>query len=240
MVAQDKIQLQAPGGSWESIKKIIRAYYAVADEENPTVERVAQLAGVHRPVVSTNNNFLRSAGILQEAANKLTPAGARLATGISINNQPLVSSALQEIVRSQDGLNHLVSLLKARSSMSLDAFRGEMVMVTGLDANSRNLQFLKAIVDLLVESMLVNLDNEELTFSGIQIGEARRVNPAKEAPVKTGEVARSKDTTSKTVPIPLGVGRLVHVELPDDWSSRDLPKLLKMLELSLGSEEEAK
>jgi hypothetical protein len=35
-----KAKLQAPGGSWESLKKIIRAYHAVADNENPTVEQV--------------------------------------------------------------------------------------------------------------------------------------------------------------------------------------------------------
>jgi hypothetical protein len=30
---------------------------------------------------------------------------------------------------------------------------------------------------------------------------------------------------------------LVQVELPNDWTSRDLPKLLKMLELSLSDSE---
>src|SRR5260370_349531 len=122
MADTSKVLLQAPGGSWESLKKIIRAYNAVADEENPTVERVAQLAGLQRPVVSSSNNFLRSAGILQEGTNKLTPAATRFATGLGINNQALVTSALQEIVRSQEGLANLLNMLKARSPMSLEAF----------------------------------------------------------------------------------------------------------------------
>jgi len=233
-----KPRLIAPGGSWESLKKIIRAYHAVADVENPTVEQVAQLAGLQRPVISGNNNFLRSAGILQENANKLTPVATRMATGLGLNNQTLVQSALQEIIRSQEGLSHLVNLLKARSTMSLEAFRGEIVMVTGLDENSRNLQFLKAIVDLLQDSMLVRAENDEITFIGTHVAYLPEP-PAPKAPAgneyKRGESPRM--LTERTIPIPLGVGRLVHIELPEDWSSRDLPKLLKMLELSLSDTE---
>ena len=39
-------------------------------------------------------------------------------------------------------------------------------------------------------------------------------------------------------PIPLGPGRLAHVELPADWKPKELKKLLKMLELALGDDEE--
>src|SRR5438477_6139094 len=121
-----KSPLQAPGGSWESTKRIIRAYHAVAGDETPTVEKVAQLAGMQRPVVSGSNNFLRSAGILQEGANKLTPVATRFATGLGLNNQALTTSALREIVKAQEGLNYLVNILQARSSMSLEAFKGEI------------------------------------------------------------------------------------------------------------------
>lgn len=240
MADTSKVRLQAPGGSWESLKKIIRAYHAVADEENPTVEKVAQLAGLQRPVVSGSNNFLRSAGILQEGTNKLTPVATRFATGLGINNQSLIASALQEIIKTQDGLSHLVNILRARSSMSLEAFRGEIVLITGLDENSRNLQFLKAVVDMLLESGMVKVEGDDISFRGTYIGDlsGRAEVPARQPSSKTHEPTRTTFQPNGTVvPISLGVGRLVHVELPNDWSSRDLPKLLKMLELSLSDSE---
>jgi len=240
MADASKVRLQAPGGSWESLKKIIRAYHAVADEENPTVEKVAQLAGLQRPVVSGSNNFLRSAGILQEGTNKLTPVATRFATGLGINNQALIASALQEIVKTQDGLSHLFNILRARSTMSLEAFRGEIVLITGLDENSRNLQFLKAIVDMLVESGMVKVEGDEISYRGMLIGDlsGRAEVPVRTPPATgTPEPNRSTLPNGTVVPISLGVGRLVHVELPNDWSSRDLPKLLKMLELSLSDSE---
>jgi hypothetical protein len=235
-MADSKAPLQSPGSSWESIKKIIRAYNAVADDENPTVENVAVLAGLQRPVVSGNNNFLRSTGILQENANKLTDVGYRLATGMGINNPSLVSSALRDIIRGQAGLNHLLNMLRARSVMSMEAFRGEIVMITGLDANSRNLQFLKTIVDMLSDSGMVKVENDEIAYRGIFTGEIDGRAHVQQTP-KPNEAPKSPSSNSKIVPISLGVGRLVNVELPEDWSSgRDLPKLLKMLELSLGEE----
>lgn len=239
-----KSRLQAPGGSWESLKKIIRAYHAVSDTETPTVEQVAQIAGLQRPVVSGSNNFLRSAGILQEGANKLTPVATRFATGLGINNQALVTGALQEIVRSQAGLSYLVNMLKARSSMPMDAFRGEIVLLTGLDEKSRNLQFLKAIVDMLQESGMVEVQKDEIRYRGVYIGDlSGRAEIPKHEPTRAQGVTRGtfqRETlqpNGTVVPISLGVGRLVHVGLPDDWTSRDLPKLLKMLELSLSDSE---
>jgi hypothetical protein len=238
MADTSKARLQSPGGSWESLKKIIRAYHAVADEENPTVEKVAQLAGLQRPVVSGNNNFLRSAGILQETTNKLTELGSRLATGLGINNSSLVNSALREIIRSQDGLSHLLNMLKARSTMSVEAFRGEIVMVTGLDANSRNLQFLKTVVDMLIESGMVKVENDEISFRGTYIGDLNGKAELPKPP-KPNDPPKPPSSDSRVVPIPLGPSRLVNVELPEDWTpSRDLPKLLKMLELSLSEEDQ--
>lgn len=239
MAETSKVQLLAPGGSWESLKKIIRAYHAVADVENPTVEQVAQLAGLQRPVVSGSNNFLRSTGILQEGTNKLTPVATRFATGLGINNQALISNALQEIVKAQDGLSYLVNILRARSTMSLEAFKGEIVLITGLDENSRNLQFLKTVVDLLQESGLVKVDSDEISFRGVHSGDlnGRAETPTRQQPTRAQQpTPGALQANGTVVPISLGVGRLVHVELPSDWTSRDLPKLLKMLELSLSDE----
>jgi hypothetical protein len=243
MAESAKLRLQAPGGSWESIKKIIRAYDAVADADNPTVEHVATLAGVQRPVVSQNNNFLRSVGILQDGVNKLSALGSRLATGLAVGNASLVGSAIQDLVRAQEGLSHLVTLLRARSSMSVEAFRGEIVVMCGLNAESRNLLFLKTVVDMLQDGMIVKVEDDEISFRGFYVGETTGVATATTAVPTNGPLPpekRGSGTVSdaQSIPIPLGVGRLVHVHLPEDWSPKDLPKLLKMLELSLGEGEQ--
>ena len=40
----DEKQLALPGSSWDTVKKIIRAFYAAQSEENPKLEGIARLA----------------------------------------------------------------------------------------------------------------------------------------------------------------------------------------------------
>lgn len=45
--------------------------------------------------------------------------------------------------------------------------------------------------------------------------------------------------SESAMPIPLGKGRIAHVILPDDWTAKkDLKRFLKMLQLSLGEEDD--
>lgn len=244
-------QLQTPGSSWETVKKIIRAYHAAQEDESPTIEHIAGLAGVQRPVVSMNNNFLRASGILQEDQNKLTPLGVRLATGISHGNQSLIMTALQDVAKGYEPLSRLINLLRARGEMKTEAFRGEIILLGGLSQDARAGSLIKTILDLLQESRLVEINEDAVRFKGFYVGEITGVSDERPS-VKTSTDSTAKQADSMrsssaieaddlTIPIPLGVGRLVRIKLPEDWSAaKDLPKLLKMLQLSLGDGEDEK
>lgn len=58
---------------------------------------------------------------------------------------------------------------------------------------------------------------------------------------RQGESPSSQDRimdSERIMPIPLGPGRLVRLELPEDWdATKDLSRLLKMLKLSLSEED---
>jgi hypothetical protein len=240
MPDDSKPRLQVPSGSWESLKKIIRAYHAAEDHDNPTVDDVASLAGVQRPVVSANNNFLRSMGIVQEGQNKLTPLGTRLATGLSLNNDSLVTDALKELIKGHPSLSILLNMMKARGTMTLEAMRGEIILLAGLNQNSRNLPFIKAIIDMMEDSKLIEVTDDNVAFKGFFIGDlsGRVQSPPPSTQSDSSRRSEGRLEAGRTIPIPLGVGRLVRVELPEDWKGKsDLAKLLKMLELSLGEED---
>ncbi len=87
-------ELALPGSSWETIKKIIRAFYAVQSEENPKLESISRYAAVPRPVVSMNNNFLRSVGMVRSDQWKLTDMGVRYATALQMNNDSMAEETL--------------------------------------------------------------------------------------------------------------------------------------------------
>ena len=250
-VMDDKVNTFAmPGGSWESIKKIVRAYGAARDEEKPTVESIAGLAGLHRPVISKNNNFLRAVGILRADNNKLTPVGEQLATGIALENEPLVTESLRQIIGETRVLARLVGVMEARGQVKLDAFKAQVILLAGLNESSTNLAYIRALVDMLVEAAVVKVEGDTLSLHSAM----SRKPPEELERAKSGEKERKAEESDGTpthiadhrgapgvlrTPIALSPDRLAYIELPADWNGKkELAKLLKLLQLSLGDEVE--
>lgn len=225
------------------LKKIISAYYAVNDHENPGVNEVAEIAGKPRPVVSGCNVFLRSAGILRDGENKLTESGAKLALGISHENEDVTREALEDIVKQSPHLARLVAIIRARGSMRMDALRGAIIVAAGLDKDNRNVAFVKSIVDLLGESGLVAFDNDMVlparSAERVPVEGATRIEVLE--PTVTARDATPGDAPIAPkgyipTPFPLGPNRLAYLSLPGDWSPKELPKLLRMIELAFGAD----
>jgi hypothetical protein len=229
-----------PYHSWETILKIIRAYNAAASYEKATVNDVAKLAGFQRPVVSANNNFLREIGLLQEEQNKLTALGTQLATGMEIGNQSMVSEALQESVKYSTGLTRLLNTLRARGTMSIDSFKGQLITVAQLTKDSPTLNTQKTVIDYLEAAQMIENDGTNVTYIGHGLGaklpdERLTEEPPASLPPLSSATPQYQDSG---IPLPLGVGRLAYLKLPERWDKKDLAKLLKMIELALSDESE--
>lgn len=148
------------------VKRIVRAYGAAPKDEDSSVQSVAALAGLHRPIVSANNNFLRSLGVLDPDKLKLTPVGVKLATGIGIESVPIITEALQELAKATPILAQLLNVLRARGPMDMAAFRGQIILATGLNENSPSLSMVKTLVDLLEESKLIETRDDKVILCG--------------------------------------------------------------------------
>jgi len=248
-MADDASKLIVPGASWEMLKKIISAYYQVKDQDNPSVDDVAEIAGKPRPVVSSCNVFLRSMGILRGDENKLTEVGAKFALGLSHENEEIVREALDEVVTQSQPLARLVAIIRARGSMKMDALRGAIIVAAGLSKDSRNVVFVKSIVDLLGESGLVTFDEDAvLPARSMNRSPSLATTPpepsrteATEQPSSGWDASREAPIAPKgyiPTPFPLGRNRLAYLSLPGDWTPSELPRLLKMIELAFGEEKD--
>ena len=226
--------LALPGSSWDTAKKIIRAFYAVQNEENPKLEGIARYAAVPRPVISMNNNFLRSVGFVRDDQWKLTEKGLRYATALQMNNPSMASETLGELLRANPIINQLLRLLMARGEMKADTFRAELILRLGVSPTDRRVAFVKPLLEMLQEGELIHIDGDTVNLAnmhGLSDKEVYQTQPQPPAP-KVPEFAPSDG-----LPLLLGPNRIVYVRLPSDWvATRDLPKLLKLLEISLGED----
>lgn len=189
---------QMPGHPWPMVKRIVRAYGASQSDENSTVQSVADLANVQRTVVSGNNNFLRSIGVLEIDNNRLTPLGVKLATGIGIENASLIAEAIQEVASTTPILNRLLSTLKARGPMEADAFRGQVILLAGLNQNSPTLKNVKTLIDMLEEGELIeSRDNKVLLVANRSVDNGNVRPPAVEPPKETDDSVQHRNATNR-------------------------------------------
>ena len=240
MAALPKNKSFMPGSSWEAIKRVIRAYHAVADEENPSGGTVAKLAGLPRPVVSTNNNFLRILGILQPDQFKLTETGARFALGMAMNNGAMVREALQQAAQQAEPIRELLNILRARGSMNMQAFKGEIMLRLGLNHKSWQLPYIKTLLDFLEESQLIAIKDDTVSLIvGLRVKVEGNLAMSDSVNQPQGEAKQPVIVQhGDRLPLPLGPSRLAYIELPPDWDRKELRKLIKLLEISLGDDEE--
>jgi hypothetical protein len=229
--------LALPGSSWDTVKRIIRAFSAAHNEENPKVEEIAQLAGVQRPVVSMNNNFLRSVGFVRVDQWKLTDLGLRYALALEMGNDSMAAENLAELVRAQPILSQAVSVIRARGELKIDTLKAEVMVRLGVHQSDRRAQFVKPVLDMLQESGLVRMMDDTVTIGDSGRSGGPRLEELPQSPKPPAPLA-SSPAMSEGLPILLGPNRLAYLQLPSDWEKKDLPKLLKMLQLALGDDVE--
>jgi hypothetical protein len=240
MVQNLDYKFPMPYSSWDAIRKILRAYNAASDRENPTVTEIADLAGIHRPQVSANNKFLREVGLLQTDKNKLSQIGSRVANGFELGNESMILEALQESVNGSPGLSKFVNTLRARGTMSVEAFKAQVITAAGLTADSPTLVYVRTVIDYLETAQMIRIEGNNIIFTGHGLSgfapEEKPPTPPTSTPPVPPKPAQNSEELG--IPIPLGLAKLAYLKLPEGWTNKDLPKLLKLIELSLGDDSE--
>jgi len=237
-----KTEFTMPGGSWDTIKRIIQAYYATHEVKESTVASIANLGGMARPIISRNNNFLRSVGLVEENQFRLTQIGVRLAVGLAKKDQSLIVESLQEVINKTEKLNQIVRTVQARGEITERSLRNEALLALGLNEKSAGIGYLRTVLELLYESRMLTVENGKVSFFGEYVREIKGIADDRQENERRGGRERpgnrgGQPNVEGKVPIPLGAERRAYLELPSDWQPKDLKKLLKMIELALGEDE---
>jgi len=226
-----QIRFQMPEASWPTLKKIIRAYHAKRSSENVQVLDVAQAAGLHRPLVSSNNNFLKSVGLLEHDAYRLTPLGTELGVGISRNDADTVREALRKIVEGCAPLNGLVETLEARGELSVEAFESQVLLALDLSENDRRVRWIGTLLDLLSEADRIVVEGGMVRPLATE-RRSTRSTPIPLLQTSPSETTQNKLTTGfRRIPIPVSAGSVWYVEIAESQKPEELKKFLSMQRL---------
>lgn len=153
-------EFSLPGSSFSEIKKIVMSYANAKAEAG--LEEIANLAGVHKTVVSRNNKFLSEIGIIQGGQKKsATDLGKRLGRAIEHNQHDDAVKEWASAIQSNEPLSSVMTTVRIKGGMTEEELAKHILYVSGQSNNTGNKTGARCAQDVLVAGgLLVESDGK--------------------------------------------------------------------------------
>lgn len=219
-----KAGLSLPGSSYETIRTIIKGYFAAgAHEEDMGLDEIARSTALRKPEISRNNKFLDSLGIITKVgyAYRLTSEGKDLALALQYEDKQAASKVWRLLVIDNDILRGIVSAVRVSGEMSEEKLLQHIGMALEVPKNNRKSIGLRTIVSMMVDGEILedHGGNFRVTEGYIQTSGERVKTEAGElrsqrgwAEVATGEGAEP------IIPVTINVNIATNI---DDMASEE-------------------
>src|SRR3972149_11556028 len=124
-------RFRLPSSSYEELVKIVKAYGNLTKEAVPA--EVSQLAVVHPTVVSHNNAFLVTIGVITGGKKKMvTEKGRALARALDHDMPDAITQNWREIVLSNEFMQKLVTAVRIRKGMEPSTLQAHVAYSAGI------------------------------------------------------------------------------------------------------------
>ncbi len=147
-----------PESPYDTIKSILRAMSKLGGAGTQvTNQQVAETAGISSRVVSGNNRFLLSTGIISRTGSSfsLTDKGVQLALAIDYSDLEESSRAWRSIASDNDFLKKILGAVDIRGGMTPAEFTQYIARTAGAPNEPDFIRGAKAVSDILIECGLV-------------------------------------------------------------------------------------
>jgi hypothetical protein len=161
-MADEKVKL--PRSSYEELCKVIKAYGRL--DKPSSLDQVKALAGVGKTVISANNSFLSSTGIIEGGRAKIvTDLGKNLAKALEHDIPNKIQSAWKQVVEKDEFLNKMALALKIRKTMEESSFISHIAYSAGETKSGFVMTGARTVIDILRASGLISEKDGKLTSS---------------------------------------------------------------------------
>lgn len=205
-MAEEKFKL--PDSSYDELVKIIRAYGRT--NKAVPLKEVTRISGVPLTVVSGNNGFLLSIGVIEGGKAKApTQLGAKLAMALEHEMPEEIERAWRDVVRSSDFLAKMLAAIKIRKGMDAATLQGHIAYSAGEPRTQRTMTGANAVIDVLRAAGLVKEEDGRITATELP---EQPPTDAEEWPSEPG-LRSSGIALPPTVLQPPGGSVSVHIEI---------------------------
>lgn len=232
-----------PQSSYDELVKIIKAYGTMSDAAS--LSQVATTAAMHETIVSRNNAFLVSVGILEGGrAKKTTPKGQALAMALQHEIAEQVGLHWREIVLANEFLQKMVSAVSIRKGMEPSTLQAHIAYSAGQPKTQGVMTGAAAVIDILKVAALLTEHDGKLNAEPISISpRAEAAEPSAAGTLKPGASVPSPIPTIKMLPVRGQEGASITIQIQIQCSASEVqelgPKLRALLkELSRPTDSE--
>jgi hypothetical protein len=220
-MAEEKVKL--PRSSYDELCKIIQAYGRL--EEPGSLDQVNVLAGVGKTVISANNLFLTSIGLIERGkAKSATSRGRELAAALEHGIADQIQKLWASVVHENEFLNKMGLAVRIRRSMEGSALEAHIAYSAGEAKSSQVMTGARAVIDILRAAGVVKEKDGQLV-PGESSPELRPIES------DTKIVAPEVETPPVSIESPIavtqvgGTGATVRIDLRIDAKPSELEGL---------------
>ena len=162
-------KLSLPGSGYEVITKILHAY-ALCGGKPASLADVASKAGVDKTVVSRNNGFLNSLGLLSGGKSKsLTEEGKELAIALGNDMEEDAALSWRRTFLSASSTKPVIDMLQVQKQIPKEQFVGKVASTLGIVSGKAGVSVgINTLAEILLRSgLLKDSDGKYSIVSGI-------------------------------------------------------------------------
>lgn len=226
-------EFKLPSSSYSEIVKIIKAYSHNSDKAS-SLNELEQLSGIDHTIISSNNKFLLSVGIIEGGNNKkVTSRGIELSNALQYNQEGEISKIWKEVCKDSDFLFKMLTAIKIRNGMDETAFQNHIAYSSGQKNNSYTKTGSITVVEIFKIANLVKEDDGKLIYTGDDSDIIRERSTKTSEKVWDLNKDVKQDTQTKTVHEKNGRNVNINIEIKINPTSEELenlgPKLKKII-----------
>jgi hypothetical protein len=217
-----------PGSSYDEVCRIIQGYGHAGS--SASLENISQLTKMNPAVVSRNNKFLSSLGIIDGGNLKnITPLGQKLALGLEYDNKNEIAAAWKEIVLSNEFLTKMLTAIRIRKTMDIASFQSHIAYSAGQPKKSSTMTGAKVIIDILRTAELITEKDDQLIAEDINNIRETVYSKEDRSEDQNVLVSTSKIQTSSNMPYVINTSEKpnlsINIEIRIDVKPQELDNL---------------
>jgi hypothetical protein len=216
-----------PKSSYDELVKMVRAYGSSGQSAN--LDQVAQTAAMDTTIISRNNAFLMSVGIIEGGKAKgITGRGRALAQALQYNVAEDISSHWRDIAMSNEFLQKMVTAVSIRSGMEESALQSHIAYSAGESKSAGVMAGAGAVVQILKVAGLIKEQDGKLVASSTQGLSWVGLDATLKEPEKIG-LSPGVGSASQAPALQPGVSIQIQIQCTASEISELGPKLRKLL-----------